>query len=199
LASHATLQLEPSIATKSTSAKKPTAKRPIAKRRAASQDVFALLKADHEKVQGLFGRYEKTRSGDMKGKLAQQICSELSVHAQLEEEIFYPAVKAAIKRKDLIDEATVEHKSAKDLIAEIQGSQPGDELYDAKVNVLGEYVKHHIKEEQGQIFPAARKAGVDAKGLGAQLAERKKALASGAKSEPGNGSTPPAPAYPFPT
>jgi hemerythrin superfamily protein len=187
------------MATKSTSARKSTAKRPIAKRRAANRDVFALLKADHEKVQGLFGRYQKTRSGDMKGKLAQQICSELSVHAQLEEEIFYPAVKAAIKQKDLVDKAAVEHKSAKDLIAEIQGSQPGEELYDAKVNVLGEYVKHHIKEEQSQIFPAARKAGVDANGLGAQLAERKKALASGAEPQSGNESTLRPPGYPFPT
>jgi hypothetical protein len=122
------------------------------------------------------------------------------LHAQLEEEIFYPAVKAAIKQKDLIDEAAVEHKSAKDLIVEIQSSQPRDELYDAKVNVLGEYVNHHIKEEQGQIFAAARKAGVDAKGLGAQLAERKKALARGATPDSGDQSTPPAPpAYPFPT
>jgi hemerythrin superfamily protein len=188
-------------AAKKTAAKRSTTKRAPAraargKPRSQGQDAISLLKTDHEKVQSMFDRYDKTRSEDNKRKLAEQICTELTLHAQVEEEIFYPAVKAAIKETELIAEAGVEHKSAKDLMAEIQASSPADELYDARVKVLGEYVKHHIKEEQGQIFPAARKAGLDLKELGGQIAQRKKALSGETKAE--NAGTSRGVQYPFP-
>jgi hemerythrin superfamily protein len=163
------------MARKSNAPKKTAVAKPT-KSRVPGKDAIAILKADHMKVQGLFDRYGKARSKDTKKKIAQQICVELTAHAQVEEEIFYPAAKAGIKAKDLIDEATVEHKTAKDLIAEIKGGAPADELYDAKVKVLGEYIKHHVKEEQSEMFPAARKAGLDMKALGRQIADRKKAL-----------------------
>jgi hemerythrin-like domain-containing protein len=98
------------------------------------------------------------------------------VHAQIEEEIFYPAAREALKEQDLIDEATVEHASAKDLIAQIEQAQAGDELFDAKVIVLGEYIKHHVKEEHNEMFPKLKKTKLDLKALGEQLAERKEAL-----------------------
>ena len=97
----------------------------------------------------------------------------LTVHAQIEEEIFYPAAQDAIKEPDLVDEATVEHASAKDLIAQIESSEPSDELFDAKVKVLGEYIDHHVKEEESEMFPQVRKAKLDLDALGAQLQERK--------------------------
>ena len=109
-----------------------------------------------------------------KKKLATQICTELTKHALAEEEIFYPAVRAAGKDKeDLIDEATVEHASAKDLIAQILEMEPTEDLYDAKVKVLGELIEHHVKEEEEEMFPKARKAGLDLAQLGALIAERK--------------------------
>jgi hypothetical protein len=119
---------------------------------------------------------EKARGEDRKAELAQEICTELKVHAQIEEEIFYPAAREALKEQDLIDEATVEHASAKDLIAQIEQAQAGDELFDAKVIVLGEYIKHHVKEEHNEIFPKLKKTKLDLKGLGQQLAARKETL-----------------------
>jgi hemerythrin-like domain-containing protein len=101
------------------------------------------------------------------------------VHAQIEEEIFYPAAREAMKDQDLLDEAEVEHASAKELIAQIEAMQAGQELFDARVTVLGEYIRHHVKEEQNEIFPKLKKADIDLKGLGAQLAERKQALMNG--------------------
>jgi hemerythrin superfamily protein len=136
-------------------------------------DALALLRTDHQAVQQLFQQFEKTRSEDRKAALAERICNELTVHAQIEEEIFYPAVREAIREEDLIDEATVEHQSAKDLIAQIESSGPQGELFDAKVTVLGEYVNHHVKEEQNEIFPQVRKAKLDLKELGQRLQERK--------------------------
>jgi hypothetical protein len=127
----------------------------------------------------MFDRFENVSGSDRKERLAEQICSELEVHAQLEEEIFYPAVRAAIDADDLMDEATVEHQSAKELIAQIRAMSPDDELYDAKVTVLGEYVKHHVKEEQGEMFPQARRSGVDLKQLAEQMRERKGELTKG--------------------
>ncbi len=115
---------------------------------------------------------------DEKQSIAQQICLMLSVHAQIEEEIFYPAAQDSIKEPDLVDEATVEHASAKDLIAQIESSDPSDDLFDAKVKVLGEYIDHHVKEEETEMFPQARKAKLDLEALGLQLSERKMALMS---------------------
>ena len=140
---------------------------------AAPKDAVALLKADHVAVSQLFAEYEKTRSVTHKKALVAQICTALSVHAQIEEEIFYPAVKAALKDKLLVPEATVEHAGVKDLIAQLKGLEPDGELYDAKVKVLSEYVKHHVKEEQNEMFPKARASSIDMAELGARMAARK--------------------------
>ena len=146
------------------------------KAKQAPKDAIALLKADHEAVGHLFVEYEKTRSVQNKKALVAQICTALSVHAQIEEEIFYPAVKAALKDKLLVPEATVEHAGVKDLIAQLQGIDPDGEMYDAKVKVLSEYVKHHVKEEQNEMFPKAKASSLDMAELGAQMAMRKDAL-----------------------
>ncbi len=139
----------------------------------APKDAIALLKADHQAVSQLFAEYEKTRSVANKKALVAQICTALSVHAQIEEEIFYPAVKAALKDKLLVPEATVEHGSVKDLIAQLEGVEPDGEMFDAKVKVLAEYVKHHVKEEQNEMFPKAKGTSLDLAELGARMAARK--------------------------
>jgi hemerythrin superfamily protein len=142
---------------------------------AGAQDAITLLTEDHQKVKSLFEQYESlgARAHVSKQKLAQQICTELTKHAAVEEEIFYPAVRAAVKKDDMMDEALVEHASVKDLIAQILSMEPGDDLYDAKVKVLGEQVNHHVEEEESQIFPAASKAKLDLDALGAEIAARK--------------------------
>jgi hypothetical protein len=141
-------------------------------------DAISMLRADHELVSEMFERFDKLR-GNGKEALVERICHELDVHTKLEEEIFYPAVRAAIGDGELMDEAEVEHQSAKDLILQLQGMSPGDDLYDAKVCVLGEYVRHHIREEQGEMFPQARSSGVDLALLGEQMRQRKEELAGG--------------------
>lgn len=141
-----------------------------------SQDATALLRADHKRVSELFASYEKSRSVAAKKQLVAQICTELSVHAQVEEEIFYPAVKKALKDKVLVPEATVEHASLKALIAQVEGIEPDGEMFDAKIKVLSEFVKHHVKEEQGEMFPKAKSTDLDMNELGAQLAARKTEL-----------------------
>lgn len=154
-----------------------TSSTPLSKAKApAAQEATALLRADHKHVSELFASYEKARSVATKKKLVAEICTELSVHAQVEEEIFYPAVKKALKDKVLVPEATVEHASLKELIAQIEGIEPDGEMFDAKVKVLSEFVKHHVKEEQGEMFPKAKSTGLDMKALGAQLAARKTEL-----------------------
>ncbi len=139
-------------------------------------DAITLLTEDHENVAQMFEEYEGLgdRAHATKKKLATKICTELTKHATAEEEIFYPAMRAARKdNEDLIDEATVEHASAKDLIAQILSMEPTEELYDAKVKVLGELIEHHVKEEEEEMFPKARAAGLDLAMLGAQIAARK--------------------------
>lgn len=140
------------------------------------QDATTLLRADHKLVNDLFAEYEKARSANKKKQLVAQICSELSVHAQVEEEIFYPEVKRALKDKELIPEATVEHATLKDLIAQVEGIEPDGEMFDAKIKVLAEYVTHHVKEEQNEMFPKAKETDLDMKALGDQLSERKAEL-----------------------
>ena len=142
----------------------------------SSPDALALLKADHDLVQELFEKFEKARTEKQKETLAEQICTELTIHAQIEEEIFYPAVREAIGEDDLMDEADVEHSGAKDLIAQIEASAPGEDHFDAKVTVLGEYIKHHVKEEQSEMFPKVRKADLDLEELGAAMSARKAEL-----------------------
>ena len=142
-----------------------------------AREATALLRADHKQVSDLFSQYEKARSASKKSALAADICKELSVHATIEDEIFYPAVKKALKDHELVPEATVEHATMKNLIAQLEnGRTPDGEMFDAKVKVLSEYVKHHVKEEQNEMFPKARATKLDMKALGAQLAARKEEL-----------------------
>lgn len=143
------------------------------KAKPAPKDAIALLKADHEAVSELFAEYDKARSGASKKALVAEICTALGVHAQIEEEIFYPAVKAALKDKLLVPEATVEHAGVKDLIAQLEGVEPDGEMYDAKVKVLSEYVKHHVKEEQSEMFAKLKSSSLDMVELGARMAARK--------------------------
>lgn len=148
-----------------------------------SMEAAALLKADHRKVEELFETYENSKSKSAKAKLAQQICMELTVHATIEEEIFYPSVKGYVE-DDMLDEAYVEHDGAKVLIGELLAGTPDDDFYDAKVKVLSEEIKHHVKEEEQRdgIFAQAKKAGVDMMELGERLAERKAELMKEYKS-----------------
>lgn len=139
-------------------------------------DATILLRADHKLVSGLFADYAKARAITKKRQLVAKICAELSVHAQVEEEIFYPAVKQAMKDRKLIPEAMVEHAMLKDLIAQVEGVDPDGEMFDAKIKVLCEYVSHHVEEEQNEMFPAARAVKLDMKALGTRIAERKAEL-----------------------
>src|SRR5689334_18858055 len=149
---------------------------------AGQQDALALLTADHDAVKALFDEFEdlvEQEDGDeRKADLVQRICHELTVHAQLEEEIFYPAIREAIDDDALMDEADVEHATAKDLVAQLEGMSPGDDHYDAKVVVLGGYVTHHVDEEEGEMFEQVREADVDTAALGAEMAARKRELAA---------------------
>lgn len=145
---------------------------------AKQRDAVALLKDDHRTVEDLFAKFEKARGDGRKQALATQICTELSVHAQIEEEIFYPACKGEVE-DDLLKETYVEHDGAKVLIAEIMAGEPGDEFYDAKVKVLQEQIEHHVEEEEKRIeglFSQARAAGLDMDALGAEMAARKEQL-----------------------
>jgi hemerythrin superfamily protein len=148
------------------------------------QDAIALLKEDHDKVEQLFEDFEKASGDGLKEKLAREICRELTIHAQIEEEIFYPACEGKVE-EDLLKEAYVEHDAAKLLIAEIENGQPSDEFYDAKVKVLKEEIEHHVQEEEKRmegVFSQARKSGLDMDSLGEQLASRKAELMQAAKS-----------------
>jgi hemerythrin-like domain-containing protein len=160
---------------KKTPAKKSAAKKAPAKK-ATPKEATAMLIADHKLVSSLFDQFEKTRSDARKAAIVAQICKELTAHTTIEEEIFYPAVKAALKDHELVPEANVEHASVKDLIAQVEGKAPYGEMYDAKVKVMGEFVKHHVKEEQNEMFPKARKTKLDMVALGAQMAARKQEL-----------------------
>jgi len=153
----------------------PTATKP------AADDAIKLLTADHKEVKALFKAYDKLvdsdGSDDEKQAVAEEICLKLTVHATAEEELFYPAARKVLgEDEDLVDEADVEHASAKELIAQIQASSPAEALYDAKVKVLGEYIDHHVKEEEGEMFPKVKKAGLDTAALGAQIASLKEEL-----------------------
>jgi len=172
----------------STTRKAPAGKTAAGRARAAKaaapqKDAIALLTGDHRAVKRLFQKFKKlksaraTRAGKAeKADLVQQICRELTVHAEIEEEIFYPATRRAIKDNDLMDEARVEHATIKELVAQLQHMSPGDELYDAKVTVLGEYVDEHVKEEETDMFSKAKKSRLNLAALGAALKERKEEL-----------------------
>ncbi len=145
---------------------------------AKSKDIVELLKQDHREVEQLFEQFEKAKGDGRKQKLAQEICKELTIHAMLEEEVFYPACEGKID-EDMLKEAFVEHDAAKMLIAEIEAGEPSDEFYEAKVKVLKEEIEHHIEEEEsqtGSLFKQARKAGVDLQSLADDYADRKAQL-----------------------
>lgn len=139
---------------------------------ARHQDAIALLKADHRKVEALFAKYEKARGN--KSALAKQICLELTVHTIIEEEILYPAARDAVE-DDILDEAYVEHDGAKLMISELEAGAPGDDFYDAKVKVLSEEIKHHVKEEEQRdgLFAQLKASDADLMALGEQLKTRK--------------------------
>jgi hemerythrin superfamily protein len=146
---------------------------------ATTQDAIALLKSDHRKVEELFAQFEKAKDDGRKERLAGEICLELSVHAAIEEEIFYPACEGKVD-EDLLKESYVEHDAAKVLIAEIAaGAGESDDFFDSKVKVLQEEIEHHVEEEEKRmegLFAQARKAGIDMDALGEQLAARKSEL-----------------------
>ncbi len=143
-----------------------------------TRDATALLKADHQLVASLFADYEITNSTNKKKQLVEQICKKLSIHAQVEEKFFYPAVQKALKDHELVPEATVEHATLKDLIAQVKDIEPDGDMYDAKIKVLSEYVKHHVKEEESEMFPEAKSTKLNLMELGAQITQRKAELAS---------------------
>ena len=159
-----------------TAARKAPARSSSARKSTSPMEATALLRADHKRVSALFEQYEATRSQAKKKSLVATICTELSVHAQVEEEIFYPAVKAALKDKEMVPEATVEHATLKELIAQVEGKEPDGEMFDAKIQVMSEYVKHHVKEEQNEMFPKARASKLDMTALGERIAARKEEL-----------------------
>ena len=135
-----------------------------------------LLEEDHRQVEDLFDEYEKVEDVSEKEQLALKICMALQVHTRIEEEIFYPATREVIEKPELIDEAIVEHASAKQLISEIEDMEPGDELYDANVKVLQEQVLHHVEEEEGELFPQVEASELNLQAVGKKMAERKVAL-----------------------
>jgi len=152
---------------------------------ATTTDAIALLKADHRKVEDLFDKFEKARGEERKKALAEEICTELCIHATIEEELFYPACKGKVE-EDLLNESYVEHDGAKVMIAELLASSPGDEFYDAKMSVLSEEIRHHVKEEEKRgegVFAQAREAGLDMDALGEKLLNRKEQLLKKFKEE----------------
>jgi hemerythrin superfamily protein len=151
-----------------------------------SQTALDLLKADHAEVKKLFNKFErqkKNEDDDGMEQTVQAICQALSVHAQIEEEIFYPALRAAADADDALDEADVEHSHVKELVGQLEGAQAGDDHFEARVKVLSEYVQHHVDEEESTIFSKARKADIDLVALGEQLRMRKEEL-GGSEGEP---------------
>jgi hypothetical protein len=157
----------------STSKSRSTAKRTTSSRR---KDAIQLLKADHREVEKLFAQFEKASGDERKMQIARKICMELKVHTQIEEEIFYPTSREFLKDDEIVNEAVVEHQAAKDLIAQIEGMDAADEMFDAKVTVLQEQIEHHVEEEEKEYFPQLQKSDMDLKGVGERLTMRKKEL-----------------------
>jgi hemerythrin superfamily protein len=150
-------------------------------KKSAPADAIKLLTADHKEVKALFKAYQQLvdddGEDDEKQQLALDICMKLTVHATVEEELFYPAAREVLEDdEDLVDEADVEHACAKDLIAQIRQADPGDARYDAKVKVLGEYIEHHVREEEDEMFPKVKKSDLDVAALGEEIAQRKEVL-----------------------
>jgi hemerythrin superfamily protein len=152
--------------------------------RSKHADAIALLKADHRQVEAWFSQFSKSKNQHKKRQLATHICDALTVHTTIEEEIFYPAFIEATGDRDTHHEAVVEHGGAKKLIAEIQSMSPDDDYYDAKMTVLSEMIKHHVKEEErpGGMFSEARKSDMDLQALGERLRARKQELQATAEA-----------------
>jgi hemerythrin superfamily protein len=150
------------------------------KTRSKSAEAIEMLKEDHAKVKKAFKEFEKMDRADTEAcrELVQTVCEDLKVHTTLEEEIFYPAVREAIEDEDLMNEAAVEHETAKMLIDQLENMEPDDPNYHATFTVLGEYVMHHVKEEEGEMFPEAKKADLDFESLAQRMQERKAELVS---------------------
>jgi hemerythrin superfamily protein len=163
----------------STSKQGRTGKARASKSDAKQQDAIKLLMADHDEVEALFKQFQKAKDDNsQKADIVEQICNALTVHAEIEEEIFYPAARGALAEngEDMLDEAEVEHASIKSLVEQLKDADPDEEMYDAKVKVLCEYVTHHVKEEEGEMFPKIKKTKLDLDELGAELMERKTEL-----------------------
>lgn len=157
-----------------------------AKKAEKPDDAIKLLMTDHREVESLFEKFEEAKEDNAeKADIVAQICEALSNHAEIEEEIFYPAAREALSEEggDLLDEAEVEHASIKTLVAQLEEAEPDDDLYDAKVKVLAEYVQHHVKEEEGELFPKVRKTDLDLDQLGAEMFERKLELEGGEEDD----------------
>jgi hemerythrin-like domain-containing protein len=151
----------------------------MARSRSKNVEAINMLKEDHDRVEKAFKEFEKLDREDTETvrQLVQTVCEDLKVHTTLEEEIFYPAVREAIDDEDLMNEASVEHETAKMLIEQLENMQPDDPNYHATFTVLGEYVMHHVEEEEGEMFPAAKKTDIDFEALARQMKERKEELA----------------------
>lgn len=147
-------------------------------------DAISVLKEDHRKVEALFAEFEATDDGRMKGSIARKICAELEVHAKIEEKLFYPAAKREADADCEINEGIVEHEGIKRLVREIQGMNVSDELFESRVTVLKEYVRHHVKEEEHDMFPKIIESQMDLKALGTRLAALKEKLQSEAEPKP---------------
>lgn len=142
-----------------------------------ARDALELLEEDHRKVEEMFDQYDELEGDEnRRGQLARQICRELTIHSEIEEEIFYPRARESTKDDVLIDEAIVEHGSVKHLIEQIEDMEPGEDLFDARIRVLEEMVKRHIQEEEEELFPELASVGMDLTAVGRELAERKQEL-----------------------
>lgn len=150
----------------------------------AGPDAIRLLLADHQEIDASFERYKRLReyadAGDdtreLRLGLALQICTMLVVHAAIEEDLFYPAVRAVLDDPFLLDEAAVEHASVRELIGQVRASRPGQPLYEARIEVLAHYVRHHVREEENQLFPRVRRTALDLVTLGRSMQDRREAL-----------------------
>jgi hemerythrin superfamily protein len=172
-----------SSTSKSASSRSTTAANKKTTSSSRQKDAIQLLKADHREVEKLFGQFEKASGEARQMRLARKICLELKVHTGIEEEIFYPASREFLKDDEIVNEGLVEHQAAKDLIAQIEGMDASDEMFEAKMSVLQEQIEHHVQEEEKQLFPKLQKSDMDLKAIGEQLMMRKKALMAQMKGD----------------
>jgi hemerythrin-like domain-containing protein len=171
--------MEAVMASKTTKRKAPSGTTMVKRydgRRVRQPEGLAFLMKQHREVEALFEKFEASEDDAEKAALVDQVCLELAVHAKIEEELLYPPAEEKIEESDLIDEAFIEHATAKDLIAQLEGMKVGDQYYDAKVKVLSEYIAHHVKEEESELFPEIKRSDMDLNGLGDALQARTEEL-----------------------